>query len=200
MPSILIVDVDAFFRQLLRTVLSDAGYEVIEARSISEGEAMLSHYPDFVIVDYRMPGMDEVAWINRLRGYGNTVPIEFCSGSRCDQQKLSLIRNIFNVSLLGQKPIKPAKRPAQIEKLPTLKTAELSGVSVAPEYEESAPEADRIFCDGPEPTVVENVQEDCVQQAGNRAETAKEELILRLSVQGQRAAGPALVVRPSTRG
>lgn len=117
MASILIVDDDSFFRQHVTNILVDAGYEVMQARNSAEGEALLSENPDLVIVDYRMPGLDGVEWIKKLRSYGVRVPIVFCSGSGCDQGKFSVVRNLLQVSLIVQKPIKPAELLAQIARI-----------------------------------------------------------------------------------
>ncbi len=117
MASILIVDDDSFFRQHVTNILVDAGYEVMQARNSAEGEALLANHPDLVMVDYRMPGLDGVEWITRLRNSGIRVPIVFCSGSGCDQGKFSVVRNLLQVSLIVQKPIKPAELLAQIQRI-----------------------------------------------------------------------------------
>lgn len=114
---VLIVDDDPCFREFLTRVLTGGGYEVVEARSTMEAESSLLSGPDLLIVDYRMPGLDGVAWIKRLRERGNSLPIIFCSGSGCDQQKFSVMRNLLDVGSLLQKPINPASLLAQVEQL-----------------------------------------------------------------------------------
>lgn len=51
---ILIVDDDAFFRQLLNRILSAAGYKVIETSSVSDAICALNQLPDLAIIDYLM--------------------------------------------------------------------------------------------------------------------------------------------------
>lgn len=111
------VSLNALAEQHVANILVDAGYEVMQARNSAEGEALVAENPDLVIVDYRMPGLDGVEWIKRLRSYGIRVPIVFCSGSGCDQGKFSVVRNLLQVSLIVQKPIKPTELLAQIERI-----------------------------------------------------------------------------------
>jgi two-component system chemotaxis response regulator CheY len=58
MPSVLIVDDDAGIRQLLRLLFELNGFHVV-AEACNGAEAMplaLRHNPDFVVLDYWMPG------------------------------------------------------------------------------------------------------------------------------------------------
>lgn len=58
-PMILVVDDCASLRTMLRMALEHAGYEVLEA---GDGRAALEaarrHFPDLVLLDLRMPGLD----------------------------------------------------------------------------------------------------------------------------------------------
>jgi two-component system cell cycle response regulator DivK len=67
-PLILIADDRPSSRELLRTVLERAGYDVIEAE---DGEAALqqarSRHPDLILLDLQMPKLDGYGVMERLR-------------------------------------------------------------------------------------------------------------------------------------
>lgn len=133
MTTVLVVDDDPTFRQLLGKSLSQAGYYVLEARSASEAEHSLSFEPDLIVVDFRMPVMDGFDWITHLRERGNQVPIAFCSGSKFDEQRLSILRSLLKVGLIIQKPIDAAETVEQIKRLMPPKLVERP-VQVAPKF------------------------------------------------------------------
>lgn len=66
---ILIADDRASSRELLRTVLHRAGYEVLEAE---DGEQALVQarrgHPDLILLDLQMPGLDGFGVLAELRG------------------------------------------------------------------------------------------------------------------------------------
>jgi two-component system response regulator ChvI len=76
---IVLVDDDELFREMLRFKLIDEGYEVA---SFSSGNAVLEHFAaggnaDVVVLDWRMPGMNGLEVLRRLRRAGNTTPVIF---------------------------------------------------------------------------------------------------------------------------
>ncbi len=105
---ILIVDDDQAFRAFVSALLTRRGFKVWEARSVRDGEQILNaSKPRLLIVDYRIPDMDGVTWIGKLRDEGNNVPIAFVTGSWCDHKTFNWLRNILKVSLVLQKPVDP---------------------------------------------------------------------------------------------
>jgi diguanylate cyclase (GGDEF)-like protein len=107
-PKILIVDDDEAFRNLVVRLLSQRGFEVLEARSTRDGDILLSkNWFVLLIVDYKLPDVDGMTWIQRLRERNVTVPIAFCSGIWCDQKIFNWLRNILKVALVLNKPIDP---------------------------------------------------------------------------------------------
>lgn len=116
---ILVVDDDAIFRSLLTDIFNSAGYTVFEARSSREAsDSIRLGVPILAIVDYRLPDLDGVAWIQQVReaGYDN-VPIVFLSGTFLDAHTFNRLRNVFRVSLILQKPIMPELFLEQIQSL-----------------------------------------------------------------------------------
>lgn len=68
MKKVLVADDKAAGRELVRTVLENAGYEVFEA---SDGEQAVAEagriHPDLIILDIHMPGLDGFGVIEMLR-------------------------------------------------------------------------------------------------------------------------------------
>ena len=75
MARILIVDDEAAFRDLYRQVLSEAGFETLEAGSAEEAlELIRSTGPAMVISDVRMPGEDGIALLRQVRQEQGNLP------------------------------------------------------------------------------------------------------------------------------
>lgn len=114
---ILIVDDDAFFRQLLNRILSAAGYKVIETSSVRDAICALNQLPDLAIIDYRMPGSDGANFIKELRANYYRFPIVFCSGAVIDHETFASMVNTYQVDMIIQKPIQPEMFVQQIAEL-----------------------------------------------------------------------------------
>lgn len=114
---ILIVDDDPFFRQLLVRILTAAGYQVLDSRSVADAINALAQSPDLAIIDYRMPSNDGATFIKDLREKGYKFPIVFCSGSGIDQKTFASLRNVYQVDMIIQKPIHPEMFIQQIAEL-----------------------------------------------------------------------------------
>lgn len=68
MKKVLVVDDKATGRELVRTVLENGGYIVIEASNGIEAlETALRIQPDLIILDLHMPGLDGFGVIKELR-------------------------------------------------------------------------------------------------------------------------------------
>lgn len=76
MPTrVLIVEDDPGIRIVLRTVLQDEGYEVVEAATGEEGLALsTANAVDLALVDLRLPGIQGLDVVRSMRGHGN-LPI-----------------------------------------------------------------------------------------------------------------------------
>jgi two-component system, chemotaxis family, chemotaxis protein CheY len=78
----LVVDDSRVVRKVTRRILEDLGFEVAEASDGLEAMAWCrAVMPDAIVLDWRMPGMDGLEFLRRLRaepgGYGPKVV--FCS-------------------------------------------------------------------------------------------------------------------------
>ena len=105
-PVIMYVDDDPDYREVVRTLLENSGYEVMEAASGEEGlELFKKRRPDLVIVDLMMEEVDSgTSFVKELRLLGNTAPIYMLSSVG---ENLSLAADPLALGLAGvfQKPI-----------------------------------------------------------------------------------------------
>src|SRR6266542_1695864 len=78
---ILVIDDEAAIRDSLRMTLEYEGYEFIGAATGQEGLALVEREsPDLVLLDVKMPGMDGLEVLDRLRGMNDGVPVVVISG------------------------------------------------------------------------------------------------------------------------
>jgi CheY-like chemotaxis protein len=82
MTRILVIDDDRDIREILAEMLTDAGYEVVEASSGNEGIRLYRHAPfDLVITDLVMPEKDGLEVLMELRKDFPEVKIITLSGN-----------------------------------------------------------------------------------------------------------------------
>src|SRR6478736_4488115 len=80
-PRILVVDDEAEIRRSVRMILEYEGYEVMEASSGPEGVALAEREtPDLVFLDIKMPGMDGLEALQRIRQANDSIPVVIISG------------------------------------------------------------------------------------------------------------------------
>jgi len=78
---ILVIDDEAAIRDSLRMTLEYAGYEFLGAATGQEGLALAEREsPDVVLLDIKMPGMDGMDVLTRLRSMNETTPVVMISG------------------------------------------------------------------------------------------------------------------------
>src|SRR5215472_9549724 len=79
-PRILVIDDDAGIRESLKMTLEYDGYDVIGAATGQEGLALVERdTPDLVLLDVKMPGMDGLDVLTRLRAMNETLPVVMIS-------------------------------------------------------------------------------------------------------------------------
>ena len=78
---ILVIDDEAEIRRSVRMILEYEGYDVIEASSGPEGVALAEkEAPDLVFLDVKMPGMDGLEALQRIKAVNDTLPVVIISG------------------------------------------------------------------------------------------------------------------------
>lgn len=178
---VLVLDDDSSFQDLVGSLLTAHGYEVWPARTAAEASSYLAvRQPSMLIVDYRLPVMDGITWISKLRESGNNLPILFVSGTWCDAKTFSWLRNILKVSLIFRKPIDPqlflqaiedllpSESPAAIEhekqesiqSLHSLNRIDFSKFLEKGNYEESLQKLDElVIAAGDDPLVLKELDQ-----------------------------------------
>jgi two-component system nitrogen regulation response regulator NtrX len=77
---ILVVDDEPAIRETMRMILEYEGYECLTAGSGAEGlTAVEKDSPDLVFLDIKMPGMDGLETLSRLRGINDALPVVIVS-------------------------------------------------------------------------------------------------------------------------
>ncbi|MSO50159.1 MAG: sigma-54-dependent Fis family transcriptional regulator [Acidobacteria bacterium] len=77
---LLVIDDDSAIRETMRMLLEYDGYDVLLAASGQEGLAMVEkEAPDLAFLDVKMPGMDGLEVLSRLRGMNDSLPVVIVS-------------------------------------------------------------------------------------------------------------------------
>src|SRR5437870_13099463 len=78
---ILVIDDEAAIRDSLRMMLEYEGYDFVGAATGQEGLALAERdTPDLVLLDVKLPGMDGLEVLDRLRSTNETLPVVVISG------------------------------------------------------------------------------------------------------------------------
>ena len=89
---ILIVDDEASIRRLLRTGLATQGFQVFEAATAAEGEALLARErPDALLLDLGLPDKDGLDLIREMRARKDTTPIIVLSARGEERAKIDAL-------------------------------------------------------------------------------------------------------------
>lgn len=80
MKKIMVVDDEENIRFLYKEELMDEGYEVILASSGEEAIDMLGKSePDLVTLDIKMPGMDGIETLRKIKEINKKIPVVLCT-------------------------------------------------------------------------------------------------------------------------
>ena len=85
---ILIIEDEKSISHFISTVLSNNGYETMQARTGSEAQSMISsHCPDLIILDLGLPDMDGMDILRQLRGW-SSLPVVVVSARSHEKDKV----------------------------------------------------------------------------------------------------------------
>ena len=133
--TILVVDDEANIRHTLRGVLSDEGYEVVEAQDGRRALELLEQEPPkLAIVDIWMPEMDGIELVSKMRQQAPEVPVIVISGHGTIDTAVRVIRmGAFDF----------LEKPFQLDALLRVVDRALGGADEAPAIAtEAAPSSD----------------------------------------------------------
>jgi DNA-binding response OmpR family regulator len=89
MNRILVIDDDTSIRKFLKRGLSYEGFAVTLAESGEDGLARArEHYPDLVILDWLMPGMDGLEVLEKLRMADTSLPVIMLTAKDTPQDQI----------------------------------------------------------------------------------------------------------------
>ncbi len=78
---VLVIDDEAAIRDSLKMTLEYEGYDFVAAATGQEGLALAEREtPDLVVLDVKMPGMDGIEVLDRLRAMNDSLPVIVISG------------------------------------------------------------------------------------------------------------------------
>jgi CheY-like chemotaxis protein len=99
MSTILVVDDDAYMRELLHLHLSNAGYDVLMAEdAVAAGRSVLRYRPDLILLDVEMPFMTGLEFVQALKGDPGVcdIPVIFLSSrDDCEDTAMELGARAF---------------------------------------------------------------------------------------------------------
>lgn len=116
---ILLIDDDEAVRQTVGMMLSDAGYEVIEADNGKSGlREIESRSPDLVISDLIMPDMGGIEAIQEIRKMQPGLPvIAISGGGRTSNYEFLDIAEKLGANAILAKPFDPEEIVAAVERV-----------------------------------------------------------------------------------
>jgi DNA-binding response OmpR family regulator len=127
MATILVIDDEPGIRDLLDTLLSRKGYDVVLADSGQKGlEVFLRARPDVIVLDLKKPGMDGLTVLQQIRRLNPTQPVIILTGAgtpESEQQVRALgvteyVEKEFSLHLLGAALKRLLISPAPFDILP----------------------------------------------------------------------------------
>ena len=103
MKTILILDDDEVVRRLLRIMLEGRGYRTLEASEGGEALRLLEARPDLILVDWNMPGMSGIEFVQTLRKQAE-MPVPFIILSGTDPSEIEKQIEALGASSYLSKP------------------------------------------------------------------------------------------------
>lgn len=118
MPTVLIADDDSNTRLLVRTVLSHAGHQVIEAQNgLRAIESARADVPDLILLDLSMPGMSGADFLRALRSDSRTrrtvVALYTATPMNAAMRDFT---DMYGIREVIPKPCEPAELIATVER------------------------------------------------------------------------------------
>jgi DNA-binding NtrC family response regulator len=104
---VLVVEDEAYVRESLREILTERGYDVLEAGSVKEAMDHLARAPvDVVLTDYRLPESDGLALVKQVQTLSAQIPVVVLTGQGTIASAVECLKSGASDYLL--KPADPA--------------------------------------------------------------------------------------------
>ena len=110
MSSILIVEDNEKNMKLVRDILQHKGHATLEATTGEEGvQLALARRPDLILMDIRLPGIDGIEALRRIREDGalDAVPVVAISASVMPDDQRHIVASGFDAFLTKPISLKP---------------------------------------------------------------------------------------------
>lgn len=115
MAKVLVVDDAAFMRMRVVKLLTENGYEVIEAQDGQEGlDKYKSEKPDLVLMDITMPIMDGITSLQEIKKFDANAVVVMCSALGQQTMVMNSIKSGAKDFIV--KPYQPDKILATIKR------------------------------------------------------------------------------------
>jgi len=112
--TVLVADDDPAVREVIARTLEHAGHRAVPAQDGSEALARFRQLaPDVVIADIRMPGLDGIALLERIREHSPATEVVLITGFAETATVIDALRR--GVSNFLEKPIQPTELLRQVE-------------------------------------------------------------------------------------
>jgi len=116
LKTILTVENDKDFREMLVEIITSLGYQAIEAKDAREGIRILQKQDvDLMLLDIHMPGIRGTDLLKHLRSKGRQVPVIVVSGY-LQKDVFEQVREM-NVQAVLAKPIQLKRLTDEIQKI-----------------------------------------------------------------------------------
>lgn len=93
MKEVLVVDDDPAVRNALKKSLTKRGYKTITVPSGEEAiKKIKDRRPDLVLLDIRMPGMDGVETLRKIRDFDKKLPVIMVTAHRAEKKMAHAIK------------------------------------------------------------------------------------------------------------
>jgi len=143
MGRILLVDDDNSLREVVQFILTDAGHEVLPAADGPAGLELLAREPDLVITDIRMPGMDGMEVLRRVRETRAAPPVIMLTAHGTVEQAVEAMQLGAFTYLL--KPFAREELKLTVEKALHTRSLEMDNVRLRRLLKQRAPESGMVF-------------------------------------------------------
>ena len=143
MGHILLIDDDNSLREVVQFILTDAGHEVLAAADGVEGLALLAREPDLVITDIRMPGMDGMEVLRRVRETSAAPPVIMLTAHGTVEQAVEAMQLGAFTYLL--KPFAREELKLTVEKALHTRSLEVDNVRLRRLLKQRAPESGMVY-------------------------------------------------------